>query len=144
MSLAVRRQKAIVCVKSRQKVTRTDSNREFCITLETVSATGQVIPLFIVWANKVHCTGITVLGIISGQQPSSRSASRYMDDDLCLDYIMKHFDSYNPPKCCTLANTHSGSSYIVAILHTLWLNMVLAIPLYVLYCDLPPHSTHLM
>ena len=53
MGLAVGRQKSIVRAKARTKVAITDGNREFCTVLETVSATGRVIPPFIVWGNKV-------------------------------------------------------------------------------------------
>ena len=48
MGLAVGRQKAIIRAKAQTKVAITDGDREFCTVLQTVSATGRVIPLFIV------------------------------------------------------------------------------------------------
>jgi len=86
-----------VHAKSRQKVVRIDGNREFFTTLETVSATGQVISPFIVWANTVHCaefydsTG-------DHQRPAifSCSPSRYLDDDLGLGLDFSGFVRYFP------------------------------------------------
>ena len=50
MGLAVGRQKAIVRAgtRSKSRVAITDGKREFTTTLEIVSATGQVIPPFII------------------------------------------------------------------------------------------------
>lgn len=48
MGLALGWSKAIVPVGSYSKVAITDGKREFCTTLETVSASGQVIPPFVI------------------------------------------------------------------------------------------------
>ncbi|RPB23733.1 hypothetical protein L211DRAFT_880083 [Terfezia boudieri ATCC MYA-4762] len=92
MGLAVGRQKAIVQASARSKVARTDGNQEFYLVLETISTSGHVIPPFIVWANKVHCIGFYA----TDSRPTifSHLPSSYMDNDLGLDYIMKHFDKY--------------------------------------------------
>jgi len=98
MGLAVGRQKAIFRsgTNSCTKVILTDGNREFCFALKTISASGHVIPPFVVWANKVHCDGWYTTG---DTMPAtfSRSPSGYMDDDIGLDYISKHFDLYTAP-----------------------------------------------
>lgn len=98
MGLAVGRQKAIVRANSRSKVARTDGYQEFCSVLETINAAGHVIPPFIVWANKVHCIGF--YGTKSDARPAtfSRLPSGYMDDDLGLDYIVKHFNIHTTPQ----------------------------------------------
>ena len=64
--------------------------------LETVSATGHVIPPFIVWKNKVHCDGFYATG---DSRPAifSQSPSGYMDDELDLDYMVKHFELHTRP-----------------------------------------------
>jgi len=65
--------------------------------LETISATGVIIPPFVVWANKVHCIGFYgSIGTYSRPATFRRSPNGYMDDDLGLDYISKHFDQYTP------------------------------------------------
>ena len=75
----------------------TEGSREFCSVLETVSATGVVIPPFIVWQGKTHrqsyysapaseaCVKETTFAV---------SESGYMDDNLGLQYIKEHFDPY--------------------------------------------------
>ena len=106
MGLAVGHQKAIVRANARSKVARTDGNREFCSVLETINARGHVIPPFVIWANKVHCIGFYA----SDSRPAtfSRSPSGCMDDDLELDYIVKHFDIHTTP--CTPSGTPPGTS----------------------------------
>jgi len=128
MGLAVGCQKAIVRANAQSKVARTDGNREFYSVLETISATGHVIPPFIVWANKVHCVGF--YGTDSRPATFSQSPSGYMDDGLGLDYIVKHFERYTTP------NPTSNTSFdtlppgacllwidIAPMLHGPWLNM---------------------
>jgi len=106
MGLAVGGQKAIVQANARSKVARTDGNREFCSVLETINASGHVIPPFVIWANKVHCIGFYALD--SRPATFSRSPSGCMDDDLELDYIVKHFDIHTTP--CTPSGTPPGTS----------------------------------
>ena len=163
MGLAVGRQKAIVGSNTRQKVAITDGNREFCSVFETVNTIGEVIPPFIVWANKVHCVGFYA----DDNRPAtfSRSPNGYMDDELGFDYISKHFDHYTvwvetvnlstsaTTSASTTASARAGTpgstSYRMLIVdghssHLAWpvveytLNHQI-----ILYC-LPAHLTHLM
>lgn len=85
MGLAVGQQKSIIPSNIRQNVAITGGNRVFCSVLETVNAIGEVIPPFIVWANKVHSVGFYA----DDNRPAtfSRSSSGYMDDELGVDYI---------------------------------------------------------
>jgi len=144
MGLVVGRQKAIVraSTNSRNKVILTDGNGEFSSSLETISAEGHVIPPFVVWANKVHCDGWYTTG---DTRPGtfSRSHSGYMDDDLGLDYISKHFDPYTaPPRAegpiwhMFIVDGHSSHVAYPVVEYGLDHNIVI-------YC-LPPHTTHLM
>ena len=168
MGLAVGRQKAIVRSSARQKVAVTDGNREFCSVLESVNAIGEVIPPFVVWANKVHCVGF--YGDDSRPATFSRSPSGYMDDELGFDFISKHFDHYTTPIPSidlTMADTTEtrdttsttpgpsriappgDTSYRMLIVdghssHIAWPVVEYALDhRIILYC-LPAHSTHLM
>ena len=84
--------------------------------LETVSAAGHVIPPYMIWAIKEHCVGFYGAG--SRPATFSRSPSGYMDDDLRLDYIVKHFDVPAPP---LMANLLPGVCL-------LWMDIALMLP----------------
>ena len=100
MGLAVGRQKAIVRAgaHSKNKIAITDGKREFTTTLETVSATGQVIPPFIIWANKRHVAGFYGSeGAHTEEATFAISDSGYMDSALGIQYLTNHFDKYTTP-----------------------------------------------
>ena len=150
MGLAVGRQKAIVRSSTRQKVAITDGNCEFCSVLESVNAVGDVIPPFVVWANKVHCVEFYADG---DDRPAtfSWSPSGYMDDELGFDFISKHFDRYTTPAIdlTTDSEVTPPKAYRMLIVdghssHITWPVVEYALDhQIILYC-LPAHSTHLM
>ena len=169
MGLAVGRQKAIVRSNARNKVAVIDGNREFCSVLESVNAIGEVIPLFVVWANKLHCVGFYK----DDNRPAtfSWSPSGYMDDELEFEFILKHVDPYTtripsidltaadttseiPDTKCTPPGPYQNTtpndmSYRMLIVdghssHIAWPVVEYALDhRIILYC-LPVHSTHLM
>ena len=158
MGLAVGRQKAIVRSSTRQKVAITDGNREFCSVLETVNALGEVTPPFIVWANKVHCVGFYADDDDGRPVTFSRSPSGYMDDELGLDYISKHFDRYTAcvesvdlTASTTTSTIDANASMTYRMLIVDGHSSHIACPVVeyaldhqiILYC-LPAHSTHRM
>lgn len=140
ISLALGRQKVIVRANS----VMTDGSREFCTVIETVSATGHVIQPFVVWASEVHCTSFYgSTGVHKRPATFSRSPSGYMDDELCLDYIIKHFNPHTATKDTStgtwrmlIVDGHSSHVPYPVVEYGLDHGIVI-------YC-LPPHSTHVM
>ena len=120
--------------------------------LETVNAMGEVIPPFIVWANKVHCVGFHA----NDNRPTtfSQSPSGYMHDKLGLDYISKYFDRYiaqvesvDLPSTCKAASPTTTYRLLIVDGHTLhitWSIVEYAPDHHIIVYCLPPYSTHLM
>jgi len=88
-----RRVMAIVLVGSRG-IAMTEGSREFCSVLETVSATGVIIPPFIVWQGKTHQESYYREGGVEHAATFAVSPSGYMDDELGLEYMKQHFEPY--------------------------------------------------
>lgn len=60
-----------------------------------MSATGQVIFLFIIYSNKKHLDSFyDSNGIYEEEATFAILNSRYMDDELSLSYLINHFDKY--------------------------------------------------
>ena len=105
-----------------------------------------MIPPFIIWSNKVHTTGFYGKdGVHREDAIFAISPKEYMNDELGLQYIVKHFDPHTTPISITNQSTpwrllivdghssHVGYQVVEAALdHGIQL-----------YC-LPPHSTHIM
>ena len=72
----------------------TERSREFCSVLETVSAGGVIILLFIMWQGKTHQESYYKEGGVDHEVTFAVSPSRYMDDKLGLEYIWQHFEPY--------------------------------------------------
>lgn len=89
----------------------TEGSREFCSVLETVNATGRVLPPFIVWQGKTHRKSyyqlderglereikregeVKVEGAHSRDATFAVSPSGYMDNELGLEY-MRHCNTH--------------------------------------------------
>ena len=113
MGLALGCSKAIVLANSRAcaKIAITNGKREFYTTLKTISAAGELIPPFIIWANKIHTMGFYGREGVHNEKTSfALSPSRYMDDELGLKYLIHHFDKYTMPSATSTASTTSTSS----------------------------------
>lgn len=87
----------------------TEGSQEFSSVLETVSATGVVIPPFIVWQGKTHRQ--SYYSGVSMEATFAVSESGYMDDDLGLQYIKTHFDPYTRNGGVTIKTEESGDAY---------------------------------
>ncbi|KAF8470089.1 hypothetical protein BDZ91DRAFT_792109 [Kalaharituber pfeilii] len=80
--------------KRQQNYAIKEGSREFSIVLETVSATGKVLPL---WKGKIHTTSCYVKddGIYSNAVATFGILdSRYMGDKLGWEYMVQYFDRY--------------------------------------------------
>jgi len=104
--------------------------------LETISASGHVIVLFVVWAIVSDFMAIPRCTSNLCSMPS-----RYIDDELGLDYITKHVDPYTAPTDTStwrmlIVDGHSSHTAYPGVEYDLSHGIVV-------YC-LPPHSTHLM
>ena len=90
--------KAIIAAGSPSKLATTNGKREFCTTLEIISATGQIIPPFIIWANKIHAASFCSHGGVHTEDYTfATSPSGYMDNELSLKYLVDHFDQLTMP-----------------------------------------------
>ena len=87
--MALGRSKAIIAASSPSKLATTNGKRELCTTLETISATGQIILPFIIWANKIHAAIFYGHGGIYIEDATfATSPSGYMDNELTLWTIL--------------------------------------------------------
>lgn len=122
----------------------TEGSREFCSILETVSATGAVLPPFIVWQGKTHRESYYKEGGVEYEATFAVSPSGYMDDELGLEYIKKHFEPYTrtgsdnaeTPARCLIVDGHSS--------HIAWKVVKHALDHNIHMICLPSKSTHLL
>ena len=128
----------------------TEGSLEFCSVLETVSATGVVIPPFIIWQGKTHRQSYYSVPELQ-EATFAVSESGYMDDELGLQYIKEHFDPYTrdaafkvqnavdakyggPPRCLII-DGHTS--------HIAWRVVQYALENNIHMICLPSKSTHL-
>ena len=124
-------------------VSMTEGSREFCTVLDTVSAAGCVIPPFIVWGGKTHRDTYYKRSGDTQEQPDATFAvsdSGYMDDELGLLYISKHFEPHtrrNPSRPRILiVDGHSS--------HVCWPVIRYALDHDIHIIQLPSKSTHIL
>ena len=133
-------------------IAMTEGSREFCSVLETVNATGVVIPPFIVWQGRTHRQSYYSESGIKMEATFAVSESGYMDDELGLEYIKKHFDpytrdatfksekaedaKYGGPARCLIVDGHSS--------HIAWKVVQYALDNNIYVICLPSKSTHLL
>ena len=128
----------------------TEGITKFCSVLEIVSATGVVIPPFIVWKGKTHQQSYNT-SEVKTEATFAVSESGYMYDDLGLQYIKTHFDSYTRdpkfkikdaearyegPARCLIIDGHSS--------HIAWKVIQCALDNNILMICLPSKYTHLL
>jgi len=84
----------------------TEGSREFCSVLETVSATGGILPPFIIWQGKTHRESYYPEGGLINEATFAVSESGYMDDKLGLAYMQEHLSPIpgviHPPLAASL------------------------------------------
>ena len=120
----------------------TEGSREFCSVLETNSASGVVIPPFIVWQGKTHRESYSREGGIDHAYEATFtvSPSGYMDDELGLEYLKAYFEPYTHPNIdsprCLIVDGHSS--------HIAWRVVKYALDHNIYMICLPSKSTHLL
>lgn len=121
----------------------TEGSREFCSVLETVNATGAIIPPFIVWQGRTHRASYYKEGQLQFEATYAVSPSGYMDDELGLEYMKQHFERYTRPSIggtttprCLIVDGHSS--------HIAWRVVKYALDNNIHMICLPSKSTHLL
>ena len=139
---------AIVRAGSGRTTAITEGSREFCSVLETVSASGAVIPPFIVWQGRTHRESYYTEGGVKFEATFAVSPSGYMDDELGFEYMKTHFEPYTrgtgpqgteastPPTRCLIVDGHSS--------HIAWKVVKYALDHDIHMICLPSKSTHLL
>ena len=125
-----------------QAIAITEGSYKFCSVLETIGASGVVIPPFIVWQGKTHWKSYYREGGIDHAHEATFavSPSSYMDDELGLEYLKAHFEPYTHPNTdslrCLIVDGHSS--------HIAWRVVKYALNHNIHIICLPSKSTHLL
>ena len=129
---------AIVRRSTKQATMMSEGSREFCSVLDTINASGSVIPLFIVWKGKTHRDSYYKKGD-DRDATFAVSPSGYMDDELGLLYISKHFEPHtrmaSRPRIL-IVDGHSS--------HICWPVVQYALDHNIHMIQLPSKSTHIL
>lgn len=119
-----------------------EGSREFASVLETVSASGVVIPPFIIWQGKTHRESYYKEGGVEYEATFAVSPSGYIDDELGYEYMKVHFEPHTrgtatvPPPHCLIVDGHSS--------HIAWKVVKYALDHNIHMICLPSKSTHLL
>ena len=100
---------AILRRSTKQATMMSEGSREFCSVLDTINASGSVIPPFIFWKGKTHRDSYYKKGD-DRDATFAVSLSGYMDDELGLLYISKHFEPHTRTASAAGTGTAAGTS----------------------------------
>lgn len=125
----------------------TEGSREFCSILETISASGVVLPPFIVWQGKTHRESYYKEGGVEYEATFTVSPNGYMDDELGLEYMKKHFEPYTRASTTNASTTEAQARCLIVdghSSHIAWKVVKHALDHNIHMIYLPSKSTHLL